>query len=74
MSPDLALLTKRRGGAFPRAEIISYVTGGSNKLPTHGPSDMPVWGPIFRGLDPSDPQVTVRLENIVRFIESIQID
>ena len=71
--PDLTLVTKRHGGAFPRAEIVSFVTGVSDKLPTHGPSDMPVWGPIFRALDPSDARVRIRIENIVNFIESLQI-
>ena len=71
--PDLTLLTRRRGGTFPRPEVIAFVTGVSDKLPTHGPSDMPVWGPIFRALDPSDARVKIRIENIVNFIESIQI-
>ena len=71
--PDLTVLTKRNGGTFPRADVISFVTGVSDKLPTHGPSDMPVWGPIFRALDPSDARVKIRIENIVNFIESIQI-
>jgi hypothetical protein len=71
--PDLTILTKRNGGTFPRSDVISFVTGVSDKLPTHGPSDMPVWGPIFRALDPSDARVKIRIENIVNFIESIQI-
>jgi hypothetical protein len=71
--PNLTILTKRNGGTFPRADVISFVTGVSDKLPTHGPSDMPVWGPIFRALDPSDARVKIRIENIVNFIESIQI-
>jgi hypothetical protein len=70
--PDLTVLRKRNGGTFPRADVISFVTGVSDKLPTHGPSDMPVWGPIFRALDPSDARVKIRIENIVNFIESIQ--
>jgi mono/diheme cytochrome c family protein len=70
---DLTLLTMRNGGMFPRADVISYVTGVSDKLPTHGPSDMPVWGPIFRALDPSDVRVKVRIENVVDYIESIQV-
>jgi mono/diheme cytochrome c family protein len=70
--PDLTLLTRRNGGAFPRDNVISFVTGVSDKLPTHGPSDMPVWGPIFRALDPSDARVKIRIDNIVTFIESIQ--
>ena len=69
---DLTVLTKRNGGTFPRSDVISFVTGVSDKLPTHGPSDMPVWGPIFRALDPSDARVKIRIENIVNFIESIQ--
>ena len=71
--PDLTILTRRNGGVFPRADVISFVTGVSDKLPTHGPSDMPVWGPIFRALDPSDARVKIRIENIVNFIESIQV-
>jgi hypothetical protein len=69
---DVTLLTRRNGGMFPRADLISYVTGTSDKLPTHGPRDMPVWGPIFRALDTSDVRVKVRIENIVDYIESIQ--
>jgi hypothetical protein len=34
---------------------------------------MPVWGPTFRSLDPSDARVKVRIVNIVDFIESIQV-
>jgi hypothetical protein len=71
--PDLTLLTRRYGGTFPRADVTSFVIGVSGKLPTHGPSDMPVWGPIFRALDPSDTRVKIRIENIVNFIESIQV-
>jgi mono/diheme cytochrome c family protein len=33
---------------------------------------MPVWGPTLRGLDASDARVTVRLQNLVAFIESLQ--
>ncbi|HEY3044993.1 MAG TPA: cytochrome c [Vicinamibacterales bacterium] len=73
LPPDLTALAKRNGGTFPRTDVISFVTGVSDRLPTHGPSDMPVWGPIFRALDPSDARVKIRIENIVAFIESIQI-
>ena len=72
-TPDLTTLAKRNGGTFPRAEIISFVTGTGRALTAHGPSDMPVWGPVFRSLDPSDARATVRIENVVAFIESLQI-
>jgi hypothetical protein len=34
---------------------------------------MPVWGPIFRALDPNDARTAVRLDNLVRYLESIQL-
>jgi hypothetical protein len=33
---------------------------------------MPVWGTIFRALDPGDTMVDVRVENLVRYIEGLQ--
>jgi len=71
--PDLTALAKRNGGTFPRAEVISFVTGSARTLTAHGPSDMPVWGPVFRSLDPSDTRSKLRIENVVAYIESIQI-
>lgn len=71
--PDLTALARRNGGTFPRADVLSFVTGTTRTLPAHGPSDMPVWGPIFRSLDPSDTRTKVRIENVVAFVESIQI-
>jgi hypothetical protein len=34
---------------------------------------MPVWGTIFRAFEPNDTMVDVRIENLVRYIESLQI-
>ena len=72
--PDLTLLTARHGGTFPKAFVESFVTG--NRAPVvfaHGSKDMPVWGPIFLALDPTNPTANrVRIQNIVSYIESIQ--
>jgi mono/diheme cytochrome c family protein len=70
--PDLTALARRNGGIFPTADVTSFILGTGRPLPSHGPGDMPVWGPIFRALEVSDPRVKVRIENIVAFIESIQ--
>jgi hypothetical protein len=49
------------------------VTGdGSLGTPAHGSKEMPVWGPIFRGLDPRDTMNQMRIANIVAHIESMQ--
>ena len=70
---DLTALARRNRGMFPRSDVISFVIGTARPLPSHGPGDMPVWGPIFRALENSDPLVKVRIENIVDYIESLQI-
>lgn len=71
--PDLTRLARRNGGTFPRKRVEAFVTNGpSVQAPAHGGSDMPVWGPVFRGLDPSDTLVKIRIANVVEYVESIQ--
>jgi mono/diheme cytochrome c family protein len=71
--PDLTTIARRNGGTFPHARVESLVTGGQvDLMPAHGSKDMPVWGPIFRGLDRNDTMNKIRLDNIVGYIESIQ--
>jgi mono/diheme cytochrome c family protein len=69
---DLTRIAARNGGEFPRARIIAFVTKGSPTVAAHGTPDMPVWGPIFNALDPSEKRTAVRIENLVGYIESIQ--
>jgi mono/diheme cytochrome c family protein len=70
---DLTLIAKRNGGVFPKSRVESYVTGNAPGVEGHGSRDMPVGGPIFRFLDPSDLKVKVRIANIVGYLESIQV-
>jgi mono/diheme cytochrome c family protein len=73
--PDLTRLALRNSGNFPRERVVQFVGGGgSNLRGSHGSNEMPVWGPIFKALDPNDERlVLVRLDNIVRYLESIQV-
>ena len=68
---DLRTLTSRHG-SFPRDELTAFVTGTGRPVAAHGTSDMPIWGVIFRSLDPDDARVKVRLQNVVNYIESLQ--
>lgn len=71
--PDLTTLAQRNRGTFPAARVEGFVKGeGRLSTPAHGSRDMPVWGPIFKGLDNRDAINAARIENIVRHIESIQ--
>lgn len=69
---DLTQLARRHDGTFPREQVRAYVEGTGRQPPAHGTSEMPVWGPTFRGLESSDARVRVRLDNLVAFIESLQ--
>jgi len=42
------------------------------RTPAHGSSDMPVWGPIRKGLDSRDTVNAARIENLVKYIGSNQ--
>jgi mono/diheme cytochrome c family protein len=72
--PDLTTLARRNAGTFPRPRVLAIVTHGSAlPTPAHGSRDMPVWGPIFRALDPNDARTAVRISNIVDYVESLQV-
>ena len=45
---------------------------GDRAITAHGSTAMPVWGPTFSALDPNDKVVTVRIFNVVAYLESIQ--
>ena len=71
--PDLTRLARDNGGAFPRQRVETFVNDeGRVLVPAHGTSDMPIWGPIFRALDPSDTLAKVRIANVVDYLASIQ--
>jgi mono/diheme cytochrome c family protein len=71
--PDLTTLARRNGGTFPKDAVTAFVTVEQARLvPAHGSKDMPVWGPIFRGLDRNEVANRHRVENIVAYISSLQ--
>jgi mono/diheme cytochrome c family protein len=71
--PDLTTLAQQNHGTFPAARVESVLKGEEQlSTPAHGASDMPVWGPIFKGLDSRGEINQQRIENLVKYIESIQ--
>jgi len=69
--PDLTVLSHRQKGVFPAFEVETVISGPP-KVTAHGSDEMPVWGVIFRALDPSDTRARARIKALVTFIESIQ--
>ncbi len=70
---NLTLLARRNGGTYPQAAVEAFVTNGKGTIDAHGSSDMPIWGPTFRALEPSDRLVKVRIKSVVDYVGSIQV-
>ena len=73
-APDLTMMASREGGVFPKARVTAIVTGDqAPAIPAHGSREMPVWGPIFRALDADSARNKARIENLVAYVESLQV-
>jgi mono/diheme cytochrome c family protein len=71
--PDLTTLARRHGGKFPDAYVVSVLQSGV-KMPDHGPSEMPVWGTLFKSMTKSDKaKVAARIEKLTDYLKSIQV-
>jgi len=74
--PDLTVLASRRGGTFPRQEVIEIVAG-ERPIAAHGTREMPVWSQRFGPSGSGAAAVASffmrrRLELIVDYVESLQ--
>jgi mono/diheme cytochrome c family protein len=68
--PDLTTLAKRNKGKFP-ADYVTRILMNGAKAPAHGTADMPTWGPLFAELNAKG-RVTVEIDDVVRYLESLQ--
>jgi mono/diheme cytochrome c family protein len=70
-APDLTLLAKNNGGQFPSVRVRRTIMG-DDVLSSHGSREMPIWGPIFHQIEADQDFGNVRLQNLVKYLESIQ--
>ena len=72
---NLTLLTAKNNGKFPSSEVYTSIKGDTGAMvAAHGTADMPVWGTMFNSMSHSDTsEVHLRLSNLVRYIESLQV-
>jgi len=68
---DLTTIARRHGGKFSAADVESVITG-IDTMNSHGTRDMPIWGPVFRAIAPSDETAKLRIANLVDYVKSIQ--
>ena len=74
MPSDLTQLARQEGGKFPFAAVRRYIQG-ADEVAAHGSREMPIWGQVFRSVgsvDSSQAQAELRIQNLVKYIESIQ--
>ena len=70
--PNLTVLSKNNGGKFP-SDRVSAVLSGAAQLPAHGSKEMPVWGQLFWSVShQSSGEVQLRMQNLTKYIESLQ--
>lgn len=68
---DLTTIKQRHGGIFP-TERIRKIIAGDEEILAHGSREMPVWGPIFHRVEWDQDLGSVRLQNVTKYLETIQ--
>ena len=70
--PDLTQMAKKNHGVFPAMRVTEAIDGEFGK-PSHGSAEMPIWGPVFRSMAHGHKDsARVRIESLVKYLESIQ--
>jgi mono/diheme cytochrome c family protein len=69
---DLTVIAKNNNGKFPEARIRKIISGEEPSLLSHGTREMPIWGPIFHKIEADQDFGDVRLQNLIKYLESIQ--
>lgn len=69
---DLTVLAKKNGGVFPGPRVRKVIMG-DDVIASHGSREMPIWGPIFHQIEEDVDRGNVRLENLVKYLESVQV-
>jgi mono/diheme cytochrome c family protein len=69
--PDLTQLARKNGGRFDELSVQNVITG-ENVVAAHGSRDMPTWGSVFASMTPSEGMRKLRINSLVRHVESLQ--
>jgi mono/diheme cytochrome c family protein len=69
---DLTRISAKNGGMYPLAKVRRIISGEEPLPSGHGTRDMPVWGPIFSQVAWDQDLGRVRIDNLARYLESLQ--
>jgi len=70
--PDLTSISRGNGGRFPRERVKAIIAGEEQSASAHGTREMPVFGPVFHDVEWDQDLGEVRLDNVTKYVESIQ--
>jgi mono/diheme cytochrome c family protein len=68
---NLTELSVRNGGKFPALKVYNTIQGDA-LVSAHGSKDMPIWGDVFRSMTRNEAETKMRINNLTRYVESIQ--
>lgn len=73
--PDLTLIARRAGGAYPRDRVVRIIDG-RHIFGAHGTRTMPVWGEDFSRAAPGDPnaerQTRLIIDRLADYVAELQ--
>ena len=69
---DLTAIAKKNGGKFNAVAVAEMIKGADREMPSHGSKDMPIWGPVFRSFSGDQNIATLRVNNLVDYLKTIQ--
>jgi mono/diheme cytochrome c family protein len=69
---DLTRISARNGGMFPLAKVRQIISGETSLPGGHGTRQMPIWGPIFSQVAWDQDLGRVRIDNLARYLETLQ--
>ena len=70
-TPDLTVLAANHGGEFPSQDVRDMILGDAT-VAAHGTRAMPIWGPVFHQIEADVDRGNVRVDNLVKYLQSIQ--
>lgn len=75
-SATVATIAKLHDGKFDSLAVQHVLTGSDRTgTPAHRSADMPIWGAAFRSDTPSGSKehAALRIQNLVKYLESLQV-
>ena len=70
---DLTRIAARNGGKFPLARVQAIISSEQPVQAEHGTREMPVWGPVFSQFEWDQDLGKIRVYNLAKYIEEMQV-